>query len=104
MRGDDKGRLKVVMAGIKVFERSQKGAFAGGGECGYRLNQVRARVAGAMTLLSYDIHDMQRYGMYIHAYIYNSCEYLPDYHARVQISVLAIIIFVLYWACVVNQH
>lgn len=39
IRGDDKSKLKVVMAGIKVFERSQKGAFAGGGECGYRLNQ-----------------------------------------------------------------
>ncbi|CAE7473089.1 NSUN2 [Symbiodinium microadriaticum] len=39
IRGDEKSRLKVVMAGIKVFERSQKGAFAWGGECGYRLNQ-----------------------------------------------------------------
>jgi len=39
LRGDTHKRLKVVSAGIKVFERSAKGAFAGGGDCGYRLMQ-----------------------------------------------------------------
>jgi hypothetical protein len=51
VRGDDKSRLKVVMAGVKVFERSQKGAFAGGGECGYRLNQVTNMAALVISVV-----------------------------------------------------
>jgi hypothetical protein len=39
MNGDVHKRLKIVSAGIKVFERCAKGTFAGGGECGYRLLQ-----------------------------------------------------------------
>jgi hypothetical protein len=40
MIGDRNKRLKIVSAGVKVLERSGKQAFAGGGECGYRLMQV----------------------------------------------------------------
>lgn len=39
MNGDIYKRLKIVSAGIKVFERCTKGSFAGGGETGYRLLQ-----------------------------------------------------------------
>jgi hypothetical protein len=39
MTGDIHKRLKIVSAGIKVFERCAKGTFAGGGDCGYRLLQ-----------------------------------------------------------------
>jgi hypothetical protein len=39
MSGDIYKRLKIVSAGIKVFERCAKGTFAGGGDCGYRLLQ-----------------------------------------------------------------
>jgi tRNA (cytosine34-C5)-methyltransferase len=39
MNGDIYKRLKIVSAGIKVFERCGKGTFAGGGDCGYRLLQ-----------------------------------------------------------------
>lgn len=39
MNGDFYKRLKIVSAGIKVFERCAKNTFAGGGECGYRLLQ-----------------------------------------------------------------
>lgn len=39
MNGDVYKRLKIVSAGIKVFERCAKNSFAGGGDCGYRLLQ-----------------------------------------------------------------